>query len=341
MLGIARNPLMRIVSNNVLLLRVVVLSLLAALTLVFAANARAGELTTTNTPIANESGGQPVVPAPVKETVPVGPAPVKAPEPVPVKPPEAAEKAPEPAPVAPAPAQPAPVAPTPAPEPVAPAPVKAPEAGPPEAKEKEVAALPKAPEGTTVVPMEKAPEGSASGAQTPPGPQGPAPSSGIVGQAAVGVASAVINSQTTSAGGPGEPPTTAAASGSGPARPGMTPAQLAGDLGWLGPQQVQPGLPAGIASAASSLSVVTRGGPPGGDHGSSAVVSPPASPAPGSAPSGVSGGAATGGAGLSVSGFLTLAGLLLLGAPRAMRRLRLLCRPCLTACFVLIPERPG
>jgi len=40
-------------------------------------------------------------------------------------------------------------------------------------------------------------------------------------------------------------------------------------------------------------------------------------------------------------GFLTLIGLLLLAAPRAMRRLRLSCEPWLTAFFVLIPERPG
>jgi hypothetical protein len=48
-----------------------------------------------------------------------------------------------------------------------------------------------------------------------------------------------------------------------------------------------------------------------------------------------------GGSGMGLSTFLTLAGLLLLGAPRAMRRLRLSCEPWLTACFVLIPERPG
>ncbi|HEV7162607.1 MAG TPA: hypothetical protein VGN25_05060 [Solirubrobacteraceae bacterium] len=64
-------------------------------------------------------------------------------------------------------------------------------------------------------------------------------------------------------------------------------------------------------------------------------------PGPGPAPSGVSGGAATGGSGVAFSGFVTLAGLLLLAAPRALRRFRLSCRPWLTAFFVLIPERPG
>ncbi len=64
-------------------------------------------------------------------------------------------------------------------------------------------------------------------------------------------------------------------------------------------------------------------------------------PGPGPAPSGVSGGAAAGGSGVAFSGFVTLAGLLLLAAPRALRRLRLSFRPWLTAFFVLIPERPG
>jgi hypothetical protein len=68
---------------------------------------------------------------------------------------------------------------------------------------------------------------------------------------------------------------------------------------------------------------------------------PPGGPAPGPAPSGTSGGAAAGGSGVAFSGFVTLAGLLLLAAPRALRRLRLSFRPWLTAFFVLIPERPG
>jgi hypothetical protein len=88
-------------------------------------------------------------------------------------------------------------------------------------------------------------------------------------------------------------------------------------------------------------------GPNGGttaDRGGHSVVSaPPGNPTPGPQPGGGSGGASAvgGGGGLAMSGFLTLAGLLLLAAPRAMRRLRLLCRPWRTACFALIPERPG
>lgn len=97
--------------------------------------------------------------------------------------------------------------------------------------------------------------------------------------------------------------------------------------------------PMGLGGGGGSLDAATDP-PPDGGHGGSAVGGPPAGPAPASAPSGASG-AAAGGGGLALSGFLTLAGLLLLGAPRAMRRLRLSCRPWLTACFVLIPERPG
>ena len=44
---------------------------------------------------------------------------------------------------------------------------------------------------------------------------------------------------------------------------------------------------------------------------------------------------------MGLSGFLIFAGLLLLAAPRVLRRLRLACQPWLTAFFVLIPERPG
>jgi hypothetical protein len=78
-----------------------------------------------------------------------------------------------------------------------------------------------------------------------------------------------------------------------------------------------------------------------GDHDSSAVASRPDSPTPGPAPGGASGGSAVGASGVAQSAFHPLAGLLRLGGPRAMRRLRLSCQPKLTACFVLIPERPG
>jgi hypothetical protein len=95
-----------------------------------------------------------------------------------------------------------------------------------------------------------------------------------------------------------------------------------------------------LATAVTSLAAATGGLPPGGGNGGSAGGNPPVGPTPGPAPGGASGSAA-GASGLALSGFFTLAGLLLLGAPRAMRRLRLSCQPWRTACFALIPERPG
>jgi hypothetical protein len=78
-----------------------------------------------------------------------------------------------------------------------------------------------------------------------------------------------------------------------------------------------------------------------GDHDGSTADYRPAQQAPGPGPGGASGGSAVGGSGVACSSCQTLAGLLRLGGPRAMRRLRLSCEPWLTACFVLIPERPG
>jgi translation initiation factor IF-2 len=96
--------------------------------------------------------------------------------------------------------------------------------------------------------------------------------------------------------------------------------------------------------ADAPLSLAAAAGPPGGGGGHGGGTpggSNPVSPGPGPAPGGAAGGSAAGTSGLALAGFLSLAGLLLLGAPRAMRRLRLSCEPWLTACFVLIPERPG
>jgi hypothetical protein len=85
----------------------------------------------------------------------------------------------------------------------------------------------------------------------------------------------------------------------------------------------------------------SRTGPPGEGYGGSVGGSHPVMPAPAPAPSGAVGGSAGGGSGVSPAGFFTLAGLLLLAAPRALRRLRLSCQTWRTAFFVLIPERPG
>ena len=114
-------------------------------------------------------------------------------------------------------------------------------------------------------------------------------------------------------------------------------------VGWLGEKRFVGSSTDGFARVDGSLAAAITGGlPPGGGHGGSAFGNAPVSPTPGPPPGGASGGAAVGGAsGLAPSAFLSLAGLLLLAAPRAMRRLRLSSRPWLTACFVLIPERPG
>jgi hypothetical protein len=80
--------------------------------------------------------------------------------------------------------------------------------------------------------------------------------------------------------------------------------------------------------------------PAGESHSPLAVATPPVNPAPSPAPCGSSGAAAAG-SGVAPVGFFNLSGLLRMGAPRAMRRLRLSFRPRTTACFALIPERPG
>jgi hypothetical protein len=112
--------------------------------------------------------------------------------------------------------------------------------------------------------------------------------------------------------------------------------------GWLGAANGLAQAPVALVSDAAALTPASIGS--SGDDGPGGVAGGghPLVPSPGPAPGGASGGVAAGGSGsVGLSGFLTLAGLLLLAAPRAMRRLRLSCRPWLTAFFVLIPERPG
>jgi hypothetical protein len=110
--------------------------------------------------------------------------------------------------------------------------------------------------------------------------------------------------------------------------------------GWMTVVATQAPARAATGTVAASLAVATSGG---GDGGNSAGGGRPVTPSPGPAPGGAAGGAASGGSGggVGLTGFLTLAGLLLLAAPRALRRLRLCGRPYRTAFFVLIPERPG
>jgi hypothetical protein len=116
--------------------------------------------------------------------------------------------------------------------------------------------------------------------------------------------------------------------------------------GWLGAPREGGSAPtsAAVTAVSSLAAAATANSPSGGGHGGSGLGGPPLTSAPGSAPGGSSGaaggGGGGGGSGAGVSTFLTLAGLLLLAAPRALRRLRLSFEPWLAACFVLIPERP-
>ncbi len=96
------------------------------------------------------------------------------------------------------------------------------------------------------------------------------------------------------------------------------------------------------SAVASVLVAATAAGNGNGGHGSGG--NGPISPSPVPSPGGATGGgvaSGAGGGGVGLAGFLTLIGLTLLAAPRALRHLRLSCRPYRTAFFVLIPERPG
>jgi hypothetical protein len=97
---------------------------------------------------------------------------------------------------------------------------------------------------------------------------------------------------------------------------------------------------AGLTRIAAAYAIATPVGSGGGDPDGSAGGMRPVNPAPGPAPGGSSGGSAMGGSGFGLSFFLTLAGLLLFAAPRAMRRLRLSSLSWRTSFLVLIPERP-
>jgi hypothetical protein len=134
----------------------------------------------------------------------------------------------------------------------------------------------------------------------------------------------------------------------------LTAAQRAADLtcelsGLSGPMtrecavglSDEQGFPASAATLAAGAAATGTGAPPSSDYGGSSGGGRSVAPPPGPAPSGAFGGASAGGAGGAFAGFFTLACLLLLAGPRAMRRLRLSCMPWLTAFFVLIPERPG
>jgi hypothetical protein len=143
------------------------------------------------------------------------------------------------------------------------------------------------------------------------------------------------------AGTPVDPGSTCALSALG--GPGPVTGECAG--AWLAPQVGSSPAPApalgGVAAVIAGLrhlsipdsDTVPQEAPAGASH--------TGSPSPGPAPGGASGGSSGAGSGGGASLSLTLGCLLLLAAPRALRRLRLACEPWLTSFFVLIPERPG
>jgi hypothetical protein len=299
-----------------------------------------------------ESGGVAPTPEPAPESVSTAPAPEKAPEIVIVLP--APEKAPEVVSIGAAPEKVQEIISVGAPTEKAPEIVK-------------IDPLPeKMPEVTSTAPggeKESASNGAGAekGTEDPPAPTAltrndagyTAPEIGY--EAAPDVTGALLGSPTDppSVGSPEAATSEIAASAA--ALAGISAARRAGQLNCelsslggmtdsctaalLGTQPALSQAPAGYAAAVAALAPPSP--PPGdGGHGGAAVGSPPVSPGPGPAPGGAAGSSA-GATGLALSGFLTLAGLLLLGASRAMRRLRLSCQPWRTACFVLIPERPG
>jgi len=246
-----------------------------------------------------------------------------------------------------------------------PAPEASPEGPPPPAPE----AAPERPPAPEAAPERPSPtppqEASTEGTRPGPIPEGGSPPPSLVtSQSALGEAAPAVLGPVVG------PPPTAAVVGDPRAKPGGgtgsvgASAGLLAALGFGGLNCTLSGLErrtardcaAGSAEAQRLLGVplisagptngdatgvATAGAPADGDQGGSAVGSrPPVNPAPGPAPGGAAGGA-TGGSGLALSAFLTLAALLRLAPSRAMRRLRLLCAPRLTACFALIPERPG
>ncbi len=347
MVGKVHNPWRRIG------LRAVILALLGALVLAGSAQAaEAGEGggVTEAVPIAPETVLSGSTPVPAPETVLSGSGTEVAPPPSEAPSTPAPAPAPETAPPAPAPA------PAPAPETVQPAPHQE--------------AVTPAPTSETVL--------SVSGQEKTPAPEAVLSGAAAAGKGQETLVSGSMSPNQGSAtaispigGGPQPPaggppaafglPEVATASSAGPATLGavanMTTAQrdrqFNCDLssvgegaasrcsGLPGAQPLLAQSPMGLAATVAYVAA-SAGSPPSGGHGGSGTGSPPVNPAPGPtpAPSGVSGSAA-GSSGVALSGFLTLAGLLLLGAPRAMRRLRLSCQPWRTACFVLIPERPG
>jgi outer membrane biosynthesis protein TonB len=365
MLGTASSPSTRIVSTRLICLATVLLAVLATLVLSTAARAEstpegpAEGLSSERTPEGSSggetAGSQPGDPGEGSSVEPLGEEPSgPAPEPEP----PAAEvvqepaPAPEPAPAeaTPAPApEPAPAEATPEPAPPTPEAVEEAPAEPDTRASSEETEKTKEKDSEAAVVISGAPTGTAAtlvadeSEGSPPSTAVPPTGSEIVQLGAGGEAT----------GGAGEEALAQLRAGSerqavarrcelsalgGPEAGGCTG-------GWLDAEVTLAQAPAALVALVAEGAVIapTVAGS-SDDDGSGGVAGGgrPLTPTPGPAPGGASGGVAAGGSGgVGLSGFLTLAGLLLLAAPRALRRLRLSCRPWLTAFFVLIPERPG
>jgi hypothetical protein len=359
MLGHASHPSTRIVSKRLLCLRTVILACLGLLLFAAAASAETGvespppgasvsapEAHGSEPPAGEKAPVPPVEPAPVPPVVEHTPVPPVEPAPVP----PVVEHTPVP-----------PVEPTPVPppgEPVAPGPGAVTEPTPQTpghgAVEEKQPSREKATEtAATVAGVPSSPSpGAGAGppvavASVPPGPVLTPPTGSEIVEIGARQTSPPESSELALAAGRGR----------GAGRPGAKHCELSGLGGpriggcagaWLGagaPLAHAPSELATIGTVSATLggggSAGTGGGNSGGKgSGGSSGGGRPALPTPGPAPSGASGAAAPGGSGVGLSGFLMLT-VLLLAAPRAMRRLRLSFQPWLTAFFVLIPERPG
>jgi hypothetical protein len=364
------NPLRRSADKCRLYLRAIVLAMLGALVVAGNANAEggAGGGTLPSAEAAPEGastgGGTP----PGAEAAPEGTPPVsgehpaeEAPKPVGGEP---APEAPKGAPSAPGGEQ----APEEAPKVTPPVGVESPREEAPNGATSGTGAE-RGSEGALSTPAgehssEGAPAGSLSSPtpppvilETPSTPQAAVTSGQSVREAPLALTVSLMGPLTGGGTGAGGPPTSDIGAASARTAAGMIAARRLGELacelsapggrtshgcaaGWMVGPPVPSGSTVGFATAASLAAAATGDSPTGGGRGGPGMGNAPVSPAPGPAPSGASGSMA-GGSGTAPLTFLTLAGLLLLAAPRAMRRLRLSSRPWLTACFVLIPERPG
>jgi hypothetical protein len=373
-LGIV-NPLRQSADKCRLYLRAIVLAMLGALVLAGNANAEVPG-TAGGTPPSAEAapegasagGAEHASEGPTEGTPPVSgePAPEEATKGTPPVGGEAAPEAPKGAPSAPG-GEPAPEAAPKPPVGVEPPPEETPKG----ATSGTGAEHPseEAPKGALSGPAgehssEGAPAGSLSSPtpppvilETPATPQDAVTSGQSAREAPLALTVSLTGPFTIGGPGAGGPPTLDTGGASARAAVGMIAARRLGELscqlsgpggrathscaaGWMVGPPLSSDSTIGFATAASLAAAATGDSPTGGGRGGSGMGNAPVSPAPGPAPSGASG-SMTGGSGTALLTFLTLAGLLLLAAPRAMRRLRLSCRPWLTACFVLIPERPG